>query len=283
MSSRSQSPGKTVDVLLDEARRGLTRLSPEEAHAAVTSGAQLVDIRSELQRSRDGVVPGAAFVARNVLEWRLDPRSPHRDPALASRDTTVILTCNEGYQSSLAAATLRELGVDATDVVGGFQAWRAAGLPVEHPPRAADTTTDEVASIARRALEQVCSRGDFTQAEELYSEDFRDHVNGLTFHGLAGVKESVGLYRSVFPDLEIRVDDQVVDGDRVTSRWTAHGTHRGRRASTSGITISRIAGGKIVEDWTVSDTAGLLRQLGVRRVAMLGLRQLVSRVAAGRR
>jgi rhodanese-related sulfurtransferase len=92
-----------------------------------------VDIRSDSQRARDGEVPGAAFVPRNVLEWRCDPASPHRDPDLARRDRTVIVICDEGYQSSLAAANLRRFGLDATDVVGGFQAWRAAGLPVERP------------------------------------------------------------------------------------------------------------------------------------------------------
>jgi rhodanese-related sulfurtransferase len=124
----------TVDELLEEARRGLARVSPEQAHAACADDALLIDIRPESQRRRDGEVPGARVVARNVLEWRLDPASAHRDPALARRDRRVILICDEGYQSSLAAATLRRFGLDATDVAGGFQAWRAAGLPVEAPP-----------------------------------------------------------------------------------------------------------------------------------------------------
>src|SRR5436305_11701381 len=96
------------------------------------AGALLVDIRSELQRAADGVVPGAVFFPRNVLEWRLDPASGHSDPRVPGRDAVVILMCNEGYQSSLAAATLKDLGfARATDLAGGFQAWRAAGLPVE--------------------------------------------------------------------------------------------------------------------------------------------------------
>ena len=94
-------------------------------------GALLIDIRAESQRAKDGVVPGAHFVPRNVLEWRLDPACEHRDPELAQPGTHVIVMCNEGYQSSLAAATLQRLGVSATDVDGGFQAWRAAGLPVK--------------------------------------------------------------------------------------------------------------------------------------------------------
>jgi rhodanese-related sulfurtransferase len=122
----------TIDELLAAARRRLQRLDPVAARDAVTAGAILIDIRSELQRERDGVIPGAHFVPRNALEWRLDPASGHSDPALgANLERQVILVCDEGYQSSLAAATLQQLGFErATDVDGGFQAWRAAGLPV---------------------------------------------------------------------------------------------------------------------------------------------------------
>jgi rhodanese-related sulfurtransferase len=123
---------KTVDQLLDEARRKLRRLTPKEALEASEDGALLVDIRAESQRARDGAIPGARFVPRNVLEWRLDPMSSSRDEALARRDAVIVVFCNEGYQSSLAAATLQELGLSrATDMDGGFQAWRSAGLPVE--------------------------------------------------------------------------------------------------------------------------------------------------------
>lgn len=120
-----------VDELLARARSRLDRVEPAAAQAELSEGARLVDIRSDSQRAADGLVPGAHFVPRNVLEWRLDPASPHRDPELAQREGRVILFCDEGYQSSLAAAALRELGVDATDLAGGFQAWRAAGLPVD--------------------------------------------------------------------------------------------------------------------------------------------------------
>jgi rhodanese-related sulfurtransferase len=125
-----------VEELLARAREGLDRVDPAAAQAELERGARLVDIRSDTQRADDGLVPGARFIPRNVLEWRLDPASPHRDPALVDGEHRVILFCDEGYQSSLAAATLRELGVDATDLVGGFQAWRAAGLPVDPAPRA---------------------------------------------------------------------------------------------------------------------------------------------------
>ena len=123
---------KTIDQLLEEARTHLDRIEPEAAEEAVARGALLIDIRSGEQRSADGVIPGAHYYPRNVLEWRLDPDSDARDPAVSDPDAEVILVCNEGYASSLAAVTLQELGfARATDLVGGFQAWRAAGLPVE--------------------------------------------------------------------------------------------------------------------------------------------------------
>jgi rhodanese-related sulfurtransferase len=96
--------------------------------------AVLVDIRSDAQRATDGVLPDAVYIPRNVLEWRADPESGHSEPALGERDTRLILICNEGYQSSLAAATLQLLGREATDVIGGFLAWHAAGLPVGRSP-----------------------------------------------------------------------------------------------------------------------------------------------------
>jgi rhodanese-related sulfurtransferase len=122
----------TVEQLLAAARAQLQRLTPDQAYAAMREGAHLVDIRSDSQRASDGVIPGARFVSRNVLEWRLDPRCPHCDPSLAHVENPLVLICDEGYQSSLAAASVRRFGQRAvTDVVGGFQAWRAAGLPVQ--------------------------------------------------------------------------------------------------------------------------------------------------------
>jgi rhodanese-related sulfurtransferase len=124
-----------IDDLLERARAQLHRLLPSEAEAAAAAGAVIIDIRSESQRADDGLVPGALFIPRNVLEWRCDPSSPWRDPHASDPGRQVIVMCNEGYQSSLAAATLRELGrSDATDMIGGFQAWRAAGLPVAELP-----------------------------------------------------------------------------------------------------------------------------------------------------
>ncbi|MEA2409918.1 MAG: hypothetical protein QOC77_479 [Thermoleophilaceae bacterium] len=120
----------TVDDLLERARSRLRRVEPAEVEDELARGAVLVDIRADSQRAADGLVPGAVFIPRNVLEWRCDPSSPHRDPQVSDPSHRLILMCDEGYQSSLAAATLQELGLPhATDLVGGFQAWRAAGLP----------------------------------------------------------------------------------------------------------------------------------------------------------
>ncbi|HKP92132.1 MAG TPA: rhodanese-like domain-containing protein [Thermoleophilaceae bacterium] len=123
---------RSIEELLAAARRRLRRVDPAEANDAVARGAVIVDIRAESQRARDGVVPGAHYVPRNVLEWRADPASDWRDPVVSDPDRQLIVMCNEGYQSSLVAATLQDLGLShATDLEGGFQAWRKAGLPVE--------------------------------------------------------------------------------------------------------------------------------------------------------
>ena len=124
---------RTIDDLLAEARSRITRLDPLAAAKAVEAGAALIDIRPEAQRRADGEIPGAILIDRNVLEWRLDPASAHRLPDVARRDRLIIVLCNEGYASSLAARSLQELGLQrATDLIGGFRAWHAAGLPIEH-------------------------------------------------------------------------------------------------------------------------------------------------------
>ena len=123
---------KTIDELLAQARATLPlRPSPAEALHAQAGGALLIDIRDDDQRRQDGLIPGAIVMPRNTLEWRCDPASQWRHPAITSRDLRIILICNQGYQSSLAAATLQQLGlIHATDLDGGFSAWAAAGLPV---------------------------------------------------------------------------------------------------------------------------------------------------------
>ncbi|GAA3496819.1 rhodanese-like domain-containing protein [Streptomyces prasinosporus] len=125
-----------IDELLERVRSGYRRIEPQDAHEAARTGeALLVDIRYAALRDRDGLVPGAVVVERNELEWRLDPRGSHRLPEATGRDLRVVVVCDEGYASSLAAESLHRLGLHrATDLIGGFQAWRAAGLPVLPPP-----------------------------------------------------------------------------------------------------------------------------------------------------
>jgi rhodanese-related sulfurtransferase len=124
-----------IDDLLERARARLQRVTPEQAHAAMAGGAVIVDTRPLEQRRGQGVIPGAVVIGRNVLEWRVDPTSGFTDPMLAGRSGRVIVMCAEGYSSSLAAAALQDVGLTtATDMVGGFVAWAAAGLPVEPCP-----------------------------------------------------------------------------------------------------------------------------------------------------
>jgi rhodanese-related sulfurtransferase len=128
---------RTIDDVLAEAASRIERLAPPDAQAAAADGALLVDIRSEDARERDGVIPGALHLPRTVLEWRVDPGSAWRNPAVGGLDRRLLLVCDHGYSSVLAAAGLRELGFDRVgDVVGGFEAWAAAGLPVSPAPPA---------------------------------------------------------------------------------------------------------------------------------------------------
>ena len=118
-------------ALLAAARARIDRYTPEEAQRAVAAGAVLVDIRPIDQRQATGEIPGALLIPRNVLEWRLEPGGPHRHPQAPGPDAVVIVVCQSGYQSSLAAATLRDIGVvRAGDLDGGVEAWRGAGLPL---------------------------------------------------------------------------------------------------------------------------------------------------------
>jgi rhodanese-related sulfurtransferase len=129
-------PGRAaVEELLERARASLDRVPPERLAAEVADGAVVIDIRPVDQRIRDGELPGAVVIDRNVLEWRLDPTSPHRATTEIGHQTRLIIVCNEGYSSSLAAATLRELGLArATDLIGGYQAWRLHA-PLTNPSR----------------------------------------------------------------------------------------------------------------------------------------------------
>jgi rhodanese-related sulfurtransferase len=114
-----------IDVLLEDARRNLQRVHPTDLATEVAAGALLIDTRPLDQRLADGDLPGALIIDRNVLEWRLDPTCPHHIRQVSSPEVRIIVVCNEGYSSSLAAATLRRLGLArATDLIGGFQAWK---------------------------------------------------------------------------------------------------------------------------------------------------------------
>ncbi len=116
-----------LDALLAAVRRGLDRVEPADLATELARGALVVDTRPAEQRHRDGTLPGAVVIDRNVLEWRLAPSSPHRIQEIGA-DRRIIVVCNEGYSSSLAAATLQGLGLgQATDLVGGYQAWKDLG------------------------------------------------------------------------------------------------------------------------------------------------------------
>jgi rhodanese-related sulfurtransferase len=125
---------RTIDELLEAARGRIERLTPEAAQGAVSAGALLVDTRCSDDRRTVGTIPGSVHVPLSVLFWRLDPSSEFREPGLADPSRQVILFCAHGYSSSLAAATLRDLGFASVgDLIGGFEAWAGAGLPVEPP------------------------------------------------------------------------------------------------------------------------------------------------------
>ncbi|MEV0526557.1 rhodanese-like domain-containing protein [Streptomyces sp. NPDC050439] len=134
-----EEPPVGIDELLERVRLDLDRVTPEEARDTAAAGGLLVDIRYAALRERDGLIPGALVVERNELEWRLDPQGSHRAAEATGHDLRVVVICNEGYASSLAAVSLRQLGLrQATDLIGGFQAWKAAGLPVAASLPAAD-------------------------------------------------------------------------------------------------------------------------------------------------
>jgi ubiquinone/menaquinone biosynthesis C-methylase UbiE/predicted ester cyclase len=133
-------------------------------------------------------------------------------------------------------------------------------------------TADDQTTTARLALEEVCSGRDLEGISRVYHPDFVDHVNGLEYRGHEGARRSVALYLELFPDLRFDVEEQVSEDDRVASRWTLRGTHRGRSVELRGIVISRFEDGRIIEDWAASDTMELVRQLGLRRTLQLAVK-----------
>jgi rhodanese-related sulfurtransferase len=126
---------RTLEELLEKARASIDRLEPSEAFEATRRSALLIDIRSVVDRERDGIVPGSLHIPRTVLEWRLDLDSPLRNPHVGDLERQIVLLCNHGCSSIFAAATLVELGfAHAGDVIGGYAAWLAAGLPTTAAP-----------------------------------------------------------------------------------------------------------------------------------------------------
>lgn len=127
-------------------------------------------------------------------------------------------------------------------------------------------------ALARRGIEEVFGRGNFAVADEVYANDFVGHAPPDEIKGPEGVKPFASMFRSAFPDLQFTIEDQIAEGDKVVTRWTARGTHEGefqgiaptgKQVTITGITIQRIAGGRIVEGWTNRDDLGMLLQLGV--------------------
>jgi len=136
-------PIAPIEEILASARSNLARVTADDAARLCGDGALLVDIRPVEQRTRDGEIPGALVIDRNVFEWRLDPTSAHRVPEIDGYDQLIIVVCNEGYASSLAAKSLQDLGLRrATDLIDGFVAWRAAGLPIDFVSRMARERRD---------------------------------------------------------------------------------------------------------------------------------------------
>lgn len=134
MTNRDQPERHSIDEILERARARLERVSPTRLAAEAQAGALIVDTRPIEQRSRDGELPGAVVIDRNVLEWRLDPASAHRIPEVDDYDQRIIVVCNEGYSSSLAAASLQDLGLHrATDLIDGYQGWLAATGGISRP------------------------------------------------------------------------------------------------------------------------------------------------------
>jgi rhodanese-related sulfurtransferase len=128
-------PGPAIDHVLAKARAGVRRMTPEETLAAGRRGALVIDTRTETQRREQGEIPGAIVIDRTVLEWRLDPLSDARIPEAVGHDLEIVVICRQGYSSSLAAESLRSVGLwRATDMIGGVEAWQEAGLPLTSGP-----------------------------------------------------------------------------------------------------------------------------------------------------
>ncbi len=206
-----------IDALLAQARAGLDRVGPEDLDAELAAGALVVDVRPVDQRQRDGDLPGAVVIDRNVLEWRLDPSSPFRIAEMASADRRVIVVCNEGYSSSLAAATLRQLGLHrASDLAGGFQAWLAhrSGAAGDAAQGALDTVRSFQAAWSDHDLE--AAMGLITV--DCVFESTSPPPEGLRVTGRQAIRAA---WQPLFDDPSSRfeVEETFGVGDQVVQRW----------------------------------------------------------------
>jgi rhodanese-related sulfurtransferase len=237
----------TVDDLLAEARSALPhRPTPAEALRAQAGGSILVDIRGDDQRRDGGLIPGAILLPRNSLEWRCDPASPWRHPAITSWDLRLILVCNQGYQSSLAAATLQRLGlVRATDLDGGFTAWAAAGLPVHDGSM---QTEDPVLAVMDRFTAAVNSHDlDAVRAlvtEDIVFESTSPPPDGTRYHGRDTVCQVWGQMLATTPQARFSVEEQFSDGsERAVVRWR----YDWADGHVRGVDIVRVRHGQLAE------------------------------------
>ena len=237
----------TVDDLLAEARSVLPhRPTPAEAVRAQAGGSILVDIRGDDQRRDDGLIPGAILLPRNSLEWRCDPASPWRHPAITRWDHRLILVCDQGYQSSLAAATLQRLGmVHATDLDGGFTAWAAAGLPVHE---GGVHTEDPVLAVMERFTAAVNSH-DLDAvlalvADDIVFESTTPPPDGARYLGRSAVGEVWGQMLATAPQARFSIEEQFSDGsERAVVRWR----YDWADGHVRGVDIVRVRNGQLAE------------------------------------
>ena len=242
----------TVDDLIAEARSALPhRPTPAEALRAQAGGSILVDIRGDDQRRDDGLIPGAILLPRNSLEWRCDPASPWRHPAITHWDLRLILVCNQGYQSSLAAATLQRLGlVHATDLDGGFSAWAAAGLPVHRGGWKDDgmPSDDPVLELMDRFTAAMNSH-DLDAVLALISDDIvfestSPSPDGARYHGKDAVGQVWGEMLATTPQARFSVEEQFSDGrERAVVQWR----YDWGDGHVRGVDVVRVRGGRLAE------------------------------------
>jgi rhodanese-related sulfurtransferase len=237
----------TVDDLLAAARSALPhRPTPAEALRAQAGGSILVDIRGDDQRRDGGLIPGAILLPRNSLEWRCDPASPWRHPAITSWDLRLIVVCDQGYQSSLAAATLQRMGlVRATDLDGGFTAWAAAGLPVHGGGAHAE---DPVLAIMERFTAAMNSH-DLDAALALVADDivFESTTpagDGARYCGKEAVGQVWGQMLATAPQARFSIEEQFSDGsERAVVRWR----YDWADGHVRGVDIVRVRNGQLAE------------------------------------